>query len=410
MGTTWAIVADPRHGPCRKRAPPCVVATARGGVPDDVSGGLPAMIPPYGSGARSAALSVTAGDPLRWSLADGYARRVTVLMVTDERFLDHRRERSHPERPARLEAVWSGIEAAGVAEAIVGCEPILATYADLLRCHSTTQLKHLEDLHASGGGQVDIDTYMGIRSWEAARLAAGAGLVAVEALREGVADVAFCAVRPPGHHATDTTSMGFCLVNNVAVTAASLAAAGERVAVVDIDAHHGNGTQDIFYSDGRVLFVSLHQWPLYPGTGRIDETGEGDGAGTTLNMPLPVGSAGDTYRYGLDAAVIPVLEGFDPDWLLVSAGFDGHRLDPLSELGLTSGDFADLVARIVGLVPVSRCVLFLEGGYDLGALADSAGAVLAAVVGVDHRPEPSSGEGPGRDVVDQVVELHGVGT
>ncbi|MBT3246560.1 MAG: histone deacetylase [Actinobacteria bacterium] len=335
---------------------------------------------------------------------------MTVLMVTDERFLDHRRERSHPERPARLEAVWSGIEAAGVAEAIVGREPVPATDADLLRCHSAAQLNHLEELHASGGGQVDIDTYMGARSWEGARLAAGAGLVAVEALRQGEADVAFCAVRPPGHHATGTTSMGFCLVNNVAVTAASLAASGERVAVVDIDAHHGNGTQDIFYGDGRVLFVSLHQWPLYPGTGRIDETGEGDGAGTTLNMPLPAGAAGDTYRYGLDAVVVPAIERFDPAWLLVSAGFDGHRLDPLSNLGLTSGDFADLIARIVGLVPTGRCVMFLEGGYDLGALADSAGASLAAVVGVDHRPEPSSGEGPGCDVVDHVVELHGVGT
>lgn len=390
--------------------PPCVAETAGVGVSNEVSGGLSVMTHPTVSGPVQPPWRSRQEGPLRWPRADGYARRVTVLMVTDERFLDHRRERSHPERPARLEAVWSGVEAAGVAEAVVGCEPVPATDADLFRCHSEAQLRHLEDLHACGGGQVDIDTYMGARSWEAARLAAGAGLVAVEALRRGEADVAFCAVRPPGHHATDTTSMGFCLVNNVAVTAASLAASGERVAVVDIDAHHGNGTQDIFYDDGRVLFVSFHQWPLYPGTGRIDETGEGDGAGTTINVPLPAGAAGDTYRYGLDAVVVPAVERFGPDWLLVSAGFDGHRLDPLSNLGLTSGDFADLTARIAGLVPTGRCVMFLEGGYDLGALADSAGASLAAVVGVGHRPEPASGGGPGRDVVDQVVELHGVGT
>ncbi len=329
-------------------------------------------------------------------------------MVTDERFLDHRRERSHPECPARLQAVWSGIEAAGVADAIIGREPTPSTDADLLRCHSLAQLEKLEKLHAVGGGQVDIDTYMGAGSWEAARLASGAGLVAATALREAEADVAFCAVRPPGHHATSATSMGFCLVNNLAVTAAALVATGERVAVVDIDAHHGNGTQDIFYDDNRVMFVSIHQWPLYPGTGRIDEIGEGEGKGTTLNLPLPVGSAGDTYRYALDATVIPVIERFDPDWLLVSAGFDGHRLDPLSNLGLTSGDFADMSARIVRLVPPRRCILFLEGGYDLGALSDSVGAALAAVVGVDHRPEPSSGAGPGSDVVDEAARIHGV--
>lgn len=339
---------------------------------------------------------------------DGYDRRVTVLMVTDERFLDHRRERSHPERPARLEAVWAGIESAGIAAAIIGREPVPVSDSDLLRCHSDAQLAHLADLHAAGGGQVDLDTYMGAGSWEAARLAAGAGLVAVTALRDGEADVAFCAVRPPGHHATSTTSMGFCLVNNVAVTAASLADAGERVAIIDVDAHHGNGTQDVFYDDARVLFASLHQWPLYPGTGRIDEIGANGGVGTTLNLPLPIGAAGDTYRHGLDAAVIPVVERFNPDWLLVSAGFDGHRSDPLSDLGLTAGDFADLVVRIVGLVPAGRCILFLEGGYDLRALSDSAGATLAAIVGVDHRPEASSGDGPGRDVVDQAAKLHGV--
>jgi acetoin utilization deacetylase AcuC-like enzyme len=146
----------------------------------------------------------------------------------------------------------------------------------------------LAGIDSAGGGPVDADTSMSAGSWEAARLAAGAGLVAVAALRAGEADVAFCAVRPPGHHATPTTSMGFCLVNNVAVTAAALADSGERVAIVDIDAHHGNGTQDAFYRDGRVLFVSCHQWPLYPGTGALDETGDGDGLGTTVNLHLPV--------------------------------------------------------------------------------------------------------------------------
>jgi len=249
---------------------------------------------------------------------------------------------------------------------------------------------------------------MGPGSWTAARLAAGAGLVAVDSLRAGEADMAFCAVRPPGHHATPTRSMGFCLLNNVAVTAAALADAGERVAIVDIDAHHGNGTQEAFFGDGRVLFASCHQWPLYPGTGAADEVGTGEGEGMTINVPLPAGAAGDTYRHALDALIVPAVERFAPDWLLVSAGFDAHRADPLTDLGLSSGDYADLMERLTALVSRGRLVAFLEGGYDLGALADSAGAVVAAALGIRHRPEPATGEGPGRDVVDAQILRHGV--
>ena len=339
---------------------------------------------------------------------EGYARQVSVLVVTDERFLDHRPGRRHPERPARLEAVWSGLKSAGLEDALVCREPRPAADEDLLRCHPSAHLAALVEIDAAGGGLVDADTVMSPGSWSAARLAAGAGLVAVAALQAGEADVAFCAVRPPGHHATPNRAMGFCLVNNLAVTAASLAEAGERVAIVDIDAHHGNGTQDVFYDDPRVLFVSIHQWPLYPGTGAEEEVGTGKGVGTTLNLPIPAGSAGDTYRHALDQVVIPAVERFAPDWLLISAGYDAHRADPLTDLGLTSGDYADLTAGLVGLVPRSRCVLFLEGGYDLDALADSSGASVAAAVGVDHRPELPTGDGPGRDVVDRVMERHGL--
>jgi len=202
--------------------------------------------------------------------------------------------------------------------------------------------------------------------------------------------------------------MGFCLLNNVAVTATALADAGERVAIVDIDAHHGNGTQEAFFGDGRVLFASCHQWPLYPGTGAADEVGTGEGEGTTINVPLPAGAAGNTYRHALDALIVPAVERFAPDWLLVSAGFDAHRADPLTDLGLSSGDYADLMERLTALVSRGRLVAFLEGGYDLGALADSAGAVVAAALGIRHRPESSTGEGPGREVVDAQVLRHGV--
>ena len=167
---------------------------------------------------------------------EGYARQVSVLVVTDERFLDHRPGRGHPERPARLEAVWSGLKSAGLGDALVCREPRPASDEDLMRCHPSAHLAALVEIDAAGGGLVDGDTVMSPGSWSAARLAAGAGLVAVAALQAGEADVAFCAVRPPGHHATPSRAMGFCLVNNLAVTAASLAEAGERVAIVDIDA------------------------------------------------------------------------------------------------------------------------------------------------------------------------------
>ena len=329
---------------------------------------------------------------------------MSLLLVTDERFLDHRAGSRHPEQPARLTAVWEGLDAAGVDEAVIRRAPRLADDADLVGVHPPAYLEKLAEIDAEGGGRCDPDTVMGPNSWMAARLAAGAGLVAVDGLRAGHADLAFCAVRPPGHHATPDRSMGFCLLNNVAVAASALAGVGQRVAIVDVDAHHGNGTQDVFYGDDRVLFVSCHQWPLYPGTGAADEVGTGVGVGTTINVPLPPGAAGDDYRHVMGSVVVPAVERFAPDWLLVSAGFDAHRADPLTDMGLTSADYADLVVELVGLVPTGRVVLFLEGGYDLGALADSAGATVAAIVGMDHRPEQVTGRGPG-GVADEVDAL-----
>ena len=318
---------------------------------------------------------------------------MSLLLVTDERFLDHRAGSRHPEQPARLTAVWEGLDAAGIDDALIRRAPRPATDADLLGVHREDHLARLVAIDAGGGGRCDEDTVMGPDSWLAARLAAGAGLVAIEGLEAGDADLAFCAVRPPGHHATPDRSMGFCLLNNVAVTATALTGAGHRVAIVDVDAHHGNGTQDVFYEDDRVLFVSCHQWPLYPGSGAIDETGAGVGAGTTVNVPLPPGAAGDDYRQVMGTVVVPAVERFDPDWLLVSAGFDAHRDDPLTDMGLTSADYAGLVADLVGLVPAGRAVLFLEGGYDLSALANSTGATVAATLGVAHRIEDVTGHG-----------------
>jgi acetoin utilization deacetylase AcuC-like enzyme len=240
---------------------------------------------------------------------------------------------------------------------------------------------------------LDPDTSVVLESFEAAMRAAGAGPDAVERLDRGEGDAAFLALRPPGHHALRRKAMGFCLVNNVAVTAAALAARGERVLILDWDAHHGNGTQEAFYRQADVLVISMHQHPCYPGTGAVDETGEGEGIGATINLPFPRGTSGDAYRLAFDEVVVPAAELFSPTWLLVSAGFDAHRADPLTDLGLSSGDFGDLTERAMHLAPPGRRILFLEGGYDLDALALSVGASVASLVGVRHFSEPPTSGG-----------------
>lgn len=330
---------------------------------------------------------------------------MTVLFATHPAYLEHLAGPRHPERPERLNAVLDGVRRAGLSEALVELDPLAATRAELERVHPAHYLDRIQGICLDGGGRLDPDTYASRGSWDAAVLAAGAGLTAVRAMRAGRADAAFCAVRPPGHHATPGESMGFCFINNVAVAAAALADEGERVLIFDYDAHHGNGTQETFYSDPRVLFVSLHQWPLYPGTGWMTETGEGPGRGHTLNIPMPPGATGDVYLRAFDTLVAPVAERFAPTWLIISAGFDAHRNDPITDLSLAAGDYGPLTRRVLDLVPRGRRLVMLEGGYDLDALTLGSATVMREMEGVEGEPfEETTSGGPGNGALAQVRE------
>ena len=312
-----------------------------------------------------------------------------VGLYDDPLFRKHDAGLGHPERPDRLEAVRRGLWQAGLEPQLQILAPRPATSAELLRVHTAGHLANV----ASTEGRVyrfDPDTQAGPHSYEAALLAVGAAVDAVDRVMAGTLDRAFCAVRPPGHHALSDRAMGFCLFGNVAVAAAHALARGlERVLVVDFDVHHGNGTQAMFYGEKRVLYVSSHAWPFYPGTGGLDEIGEGPARGFTVNLPLP-GVLGDSeYASVYRQIVAPIGRAFDPELVLVSAGFDAHRGDPLAGMDLTAAGFAELMRVCVEMASGAgrgRVVAVLEGGYGLPAVAQSAAAVVRVLLG--ERPEP----------------------
>lgn len=329
---------------------------------------------------------------------------VAVLLLTHAACVAHDAGAGHPEQPARLAAVTSGLATHGLDAAVELVAAPLAAVEQIAARHAAGQVDQVERACATGR-HLDPDTGCVPASWEAARRAVGAGLEAVRRIDAGESQRAFCAVRPPGHHATPVQSMGFCLFNNVAATASTLADRGERVLIVDVDAHHGNGTQAFFEDDPRVMFVSWHQSPWYPGTGLATDVGRGPAEGTVINFPLPARTTGDRYRQAIEEVLSPAVARFAPTWLLLSVGFDAHRDDPLAELGLTSGDYADILGDLVDLahVPV---VAFLEGGYDLEAVARSAAATVSALAGERLHPEAPTGGGPGEDAVARVAEIH----
>jgi acetoin utilization deacetylase AcuC-like enzyme len=313
----------------------------------------------------------------------------------------------HPERPSRVEAAAAGVDDLALGTDRIDVGERRASFEELAKVHDPTYLRELESFCASGGGKVDPDTYAYPASWDAALAAAGAGLAAVDALARGRGDVAFVVARPPGHHALADRAMGFCLLNNVAVAAAALASSGERVMIVDWDVHHGNGTQALFWNDDRVCYVSTHQDGLYPGTGRVDEVGGPDARGLTVNIPLPPGATGDVVERALNEVVAPVASRFAPTWVLVSAGFDAHRDDPLAELGLSGGDYARLASLVREFAPgPGRLAFFLEGGYDLDAIRTSVAATLGSIVGADPAAERPTNGGPGAEAVVRAAAVH----
>lgn len=297
-----------------------------------------------------------------------------VTLYTDPRMLAHCPPHGHPERPERLKAILRQLDRTGLRKACTEGKVREATRDELLRVHSAGYLNSIADFEAGGGGPVEEDTWLSAGSNLAARLAAGAAIEAVASVVEGPEKRALCLVRPPGHHARPNQPMGFCLYGNVAVAAADAVHRHgmHRVLIVDFDVHHGNGTQEMFYDDPAVGFVSVHRFPFYPGTGATDETGTGRGLGFTSNVPLPAQVSRAEYHSAFQRAVEAMADRIRPELVLISAGFDAHEEDPVGGLGLLEEDFESLTRSLVDIAEThaaGRLVSVLEGGYNTSRLA-----------------------------------------
>ncbi|HVV86301.1 MAG TPA: histone deacetylase [Kofleriaceae bacterium] len=312
--------------------------------------------------------------------------------VLDEIFAGHRAPAGHPERGARVEAVREALTAAGLRERGQAIAPRAATDDELGRVHTGAYLDDLIRAVPGRSGWLDPDTYFSPGTWAAATAAAGSVADLAVRVLGGELSAGLAVVRPPGHHAEAARGMGFCLLNNIAVAAAAARAAGAaRVAILDWDVHHGNGTQQIFWDDPAVLYLSVHQYPFYPGTGAPDEIGGPHARGATVNVGLAAGATDRDYLAAFDHLLCPAIERFAPDVILVSAGFDAHHADPLAGMRVTRLGFAGMAQRVRALADrlcAGRWVAALEGGYDLGGLGEGATATLAALL-ADRTPAPS---------------------
>lgn len=301
-------------------------------------------------------------------------------------YLEHNMGPGHPESPERLRAIISRLERYGVLDRLVRIDPEPAPDEWITQVHELSYVESLKKrAPTSGYFSLDPDTSMSPGSLPAAYLAAGGALAAADAVMAGTVDHVFCAVRPPGHHAERNRAMGFCLFNNIAIAARYLQRRHriDRVLIVDWDVHHGNGTQHTFYDDPSVLFFSTHQYPHYPGTGRATERGQGLAEGLTINVPMPPGEGDEAYRKVFEQVLVPAADAFKPDFVLISAGFDAHRDDPLAGMALTEDGYGTLTKIVAGIArrhSNGRILSCLEGGYNLNALAASVERHLSALL------------------------------
>ena len=312
------------------------------------------------------------------------ANKVTALLA-DPVYKDHEPGPGHPESPARFDAVMHALDQAGLTKSLGRIAPRKATEDEIALCHTRPYIHQVQREIAAGAHELSTgDTNVSAHSFETALKATGGVLNAVDTVLGGKAVNAFCAVRPPGHHARPQQGMGFCIFNSVAVAAryAQKKHGVDRVLIADWDVHHGNGTQDIFYSDGSVFFFSTHQSPWYPGTGPAEETGEGHGKGCTMNCPFPAGSGREQILTAFRKKLLPAADGFKPALVLLSAGFDSRNGDPLGRFTLSDADFVELTTLMLEMADKyagGRLVSVLEGGYNLSGLAAAAAAHVKAL-------------------------------
>jgi len=310
------------------------------------------------------------------------------------------KERGHPERPERVEMIRKSIEDLGLWNKYAHLEPVDIPLDVLNMVHQPAYLEKLRRA-SKHGNRLDMDTYTTPSSWKLAKNAAGGAIAVARSVWDRIAMRGFAITRPPGHHATPNRAMGFCLLNNVALAAEYLIQEknAKRLAIIDLDQHHGNGTQDIFWMRSDVFYLSTHQYPHYPGTGRVDEVGAGDGEETTANFPMPPGSGDQAYRTITNVAILPLLDRYKPDMILISYGFDTHWRDPLGNLLLSAEVYGEIISKLTNWADQhasGRIALFLEGGYDLQAAVGCTQAVISALLGVGY--EDTIGPAPNPEV------------
>lgn len=335
---------------------------------------------------------------------------MSTAFVTDSRFAAHTME-GHPEYAARLTMVQALLESNNLLDRFVPVAPEPVSEAQILTIHTPEYLRLIKKTaQLTEPAMLGVDTYITPQSYDIARLAAGGVVKVVEAVVRNETDNGLAAIRPPGHHATAAMGMGFCLLNNVALAARHVqqVCGISRVAIVDYDVHHGNGTQDIFYGDPSVLYISTHQSPLYPGTGMLQERGIGPGVGTTINVPLPAGVGDRGYRRVFNEVIIPALRRFEPALILVSAGFDAHWADPLANMMVSLAGYSTFDQKLIDAAAElcqGQIVFVLEGGYNLQVLGNAWSNVARALLGdSDALQDPLGASGQSEPAIDQRLE------